>query len=68
MDKYLKTIRDNTGKTQAEIGVMLWPELDPTRARNRVAKYETGTIPPGDTLLKYQEIEKLSKGRPEGQE
>jgi len=60
--KYIKNVRERLGLTQAQFGKKLWPKLNIALARSRIAKYESqkvgvNVIPPGDTLLKIQEID-----------
>lgn len=47
----IKNIRTNIGLTQKEFAKLLGI------SRESIANYETRTIPPGDILLKIQELE-----------
>jgi len=53
-----KLIKEKRGRrTQEEFGLLVWPNENPKRTRNRIAKYENGiTIPPGDVLLRILAI------------
>ena len=57
--EFIKSIRKETGLTQAEFGMLVWPGDNLIVVRNRIAKYETDkAIPPGNILLKIQELKK----------
>ena len=64
INTYIKKVRLKIGKTQAEFGSLLWPGIDQKLVRNRIAKYEIGkAIPPGNIILRIQELEKSTAER-----
>ena len=60
ISKYVRRVRGDLN--QKKFASLIWPDDNPVLARNRIAKYERGfAIPPGDVLLKIQELEKQLK-------